>query len=103
MDFHDSQGDSVGRGTVDLHRERLYVNCVARAMKLARVISDQFDGSPASYVRFTELLESFDRDVNTAVTAPIPSDGITGLGNPPLPPPKARKKTGHTDSFEGRP
>ena len=103
MDLKDSQGDPAGHGTVSLKRGRLHANCVARAMKWASVISDQIDGTPASYARFCELFDRFDRDVTAAVTAPVPLDNVAGLGNPPLSVSKSRKDTRHKDGFEGRP
>ena len=103
MNLADSQDDPAGRGTVALKKGRLYANCVARAMKWASVISGQFDSSPASYTRFCELFDIFDRDVNETITAPVPLDGITGLGHPPLSLSKSRKETRHKDCFEGRP
>ena len=84
MNLEDSQDDPAGRSAVALKRGRLCANCVARAMKWASVISGQFDSSPASYTRFSELFDRFDRGVNAAVTTPVPLDGITGRGTPRL-------------------
>ena len=53
-------------------------------------------------MRFSKLFDRFDRDVNETVTAPVPLDDITGLGNPPLSLLKSRKETRHKDCFEGR-
>ena len=72
-------------------------------MKWTSAVSGQFDSSPASYTRFKELFDRFDRDVNETVTTPVPLNGITGLGNPPLSLSKSRKETRHKNSFEGRP
>ena len=83
MNLEDSEDHPAGRGTAALKRGRLYANCVARAMKWASVISGQFDSSPASYTQFRELFDRFDRDVSETITAHVPSDDITGLGNPP--------------------
>ena len=93
MDLKDSQDDPAGRGTVSLKRGRLHADCVARAIKWASVISDQFDGTPASYAKTSELFDRFDRDVTVPVTAPVPLDTVTGLGNPPLSVSKSRKDT----------
>ena len=103
MGLNDSQDDPADRGTVSLRRGRLHADCVARAMKWASVLSDHFDGSSASYTQATQLFDRFDRDVTATVTAPAPSGGVTGLGNPPLSVSKSRKDTRHKDGFEGRP
>ena len=102
MDLDDSQDDPAG-GTVSVLRGRLYANCLVRAMKWASAISDKYDGTPASYARYDELFDRFDRDVTATVTAPVVADGVTGLGNPPLSVSKSRKDTRHKDGFEGRP
>ena len=62
-------------------------------MKWASVISDQFDGTPASHAKISEVFDRFDRDVTAPVPAPVPLDTVTGLGNPPLSVSKSRKDT----------
>ena len=71
-------------------------------MKWASVISDQFDGTPASHAKISELFDRFDRDVTAPVTAPVPLDTVTGLGNPPLCLEVTKGHSRHKDGFEGR-
>ena len=103
MGLKDSQDVPAGRGTLALQRERLYAHLLARAMKRASAAFDHFDGSSASYARISELFDRIDRDVKAAVTAPVPLDDTTGLGNPRLSLSKSRKASRHKDCFEERP
>ena len=102
MDLEDSQDGPAG-GAVSIPRGRFYADFFARVTKLVSAASDNYDGTPASYARYNELFDRFGRDVNATIMAPVVADGVTGLGNPPLPVSKTRKETRHKDGFEGRP
>eukprot|EP00904_Undaria_pinnatifida_P001742 jgi/Undpi1/11569/HiC_scaffold_30.g13866.m1 len=101
MDLEDSQDGPAG-GAVSIPRGRFYADFFARVTKLVSAASDNYDGTPASYARYIELFDRFGRDVNATIMAPVVADGVTGLGNPPLPVSKTRKETRHKDGFEGR-
>ena len=60
MNLENSQDDPADRGNVSLMSGRLHAVRVARAMKLASIISDQFDGTPASYAKNCELFDRID-------------------------------------------
>eukprot|EP00904_Undaria_pinnatifida_P010382 jgi/Undpi1/6474/HiC_scaffold_20.g08953.m1 len=102
MDLEDYQDGPAG-GAVSIPRGRFYADFFARVTKLISAASDNYDGTPASYARYNELFDRFGRDVNATIMAPVVADGVTGLGNPPLPVSKTRKETRHKDGFEGRP
>eukprot|EP00904_Undaria_pinnatifida_P009955 jgi/Undpi1/608/HiC_scaffold_10.g04072.m1 len=102
MDLEDSQDGPAG-GAVSIPRGRFYADFFARVTKLVSAASDNYDGTPASYARYNELFDRFGRDVNATIMAPVVADGVTGLGNPPLPVSKTRKETRHKDGFERRP
>eukprot|EP00904_Undaria_pinnatifida_P011839 jgi/Undpi1/7786/HiC_scaffold_23.g10259.m1 len=102
MDLEDSHDGPAG-GAVSIPRGRFYADLFARVTKLVSAASDNYDGTPASYARYNELFDRFGRDVNATIMAPVVADGVTGLGNPPLPVSKTRKETRHNDGFEGRP
>lgn len=76
----------------------MYADYVAKSIKWAAIVAATVDGRPASFQAFTAFLERQEREVAALAQGAGRTDGILGMGNPPMMLVKGRKESRHRDA-----
>ncbi|CAB1099118.1 unnamed protein product [Ectocarpus sp. CCAP 1310/34] len=96
-DFDGDSQDTLNT-SVAYTRKKAYVDYIAMAQQWANQAAATLDGTPAAYQAYCAMVERQRHEVQALLRGPGPSDGLAGLGNPPIALPNDRKETRHKDA-----